>query len=117
YSATINRLLSEHHAEEIEQLTARLARLRDIAYSCMMEIDALEPVRTRGTFYLFPAVRGCTDSRKLALDLLREESVFVLPGSVFRNTAEGHIRISIGPLTPDAVEEAFDRMGRFFSRR
>ncbi|VAW08053.1 hypothetical protein MNBD_ACTINO01-1662 [hydrothermal vent metagenome] len=30
YSATINRLLSEHHAEEIEQLTDRLARLRSL---------------------------------------------------------------------------------------
>ncbi|MHA1858746.1 MAG: pyridoxal phosphate-dependent aminotransferase [Candidatus Thorarchaeota archaeon] len=101
----------------VDRELARFVRLRDIAYSRMMEIDALEPVRTHGTFYLFPAVRGCTDSRKLALDLLKEESVFVLPGSVFGSTGEGYIRISIGPLTPDAVEEAFDRIGRFFSRR
>ncbi|MHA1247894.1 MAG: pyridoxal phosphate-dependent aminotransferase [Candidatus Thorarchaeota archaeon] len=101
----------------VDRELARLARLRNIAYSRMEEIDALEPIRTRGTFYLFPAIRGCTDSRELALDLLKEESMFVLPGSVFGSTGEGHIRISIGPLTPDAVEEAFDRMGRFFSRR
>ncbi len=94
---------------------ARIGRLRRIAYSRASEIDALETVRTSGTFYLFPRVRGCADSQKLVLDILEKTSVLVLPGSVFGEAGEGHLRISIAHLTSEAINEAFDRLGRFFS--
>jgi aspartate/methionine/tyrosine aminotransferase len=40
----------------------------------------------------------------------------VLPGVIFGESGEGHIRISIGPLTPEAVDEAFDRLGKYFDK-
>ncbi len=40
--------------------------------------------------------------------------MLVLPGSIFGSAGEGHIRISIGPLTPEAVDEAFDRLANYF---
>ncbi|MFX1579010.1 MAG: pyridoxal phosphate-dependent aminotransferase [Promethearchaeota archaeon] len=100
--------------DSVENELRRLGLLRDLAYLRLREIDALEEVHTKGTFYLFPRVKGCTESRKLVMDILQSTATLVLPGSIFGDAGEGHIRISIGPLTPEAVDEAFDRLSRFF---
>ncbi|MHA1863690.1 MAG: pyridoxal phosphate-dependent aminotransferase [Candidatus Thorarchaeota archaeon] len=98
----------------IEQEIERLNLLRDLAYLRIREIDQLEVPRTAGTFYLFPKVNGCKDSRALVMDILQSTGTLVLPGVIFGAAGEGHIRISIGPLTPEAVDEAFDRLGKYF---
>jgi len=100
--------------DTIENEMQRLSLLRDLAYLRLREIDALEDYYTKGTFYLFPRVKGCTDSRKLVMDILQSTGTLVLPGSIFGEAGEGHVRISIGPLTPEAVDEAFDRLSKFF---
>ncbi len=100
--------------DTVENELRRLSLLRDLAYLRLREIDAFEAMYTKGTFYLFPRVKGCTDSRKLVMDILQSTGTLVLPGSIFGAAGEGHIRISIGPLTPEAVDEAFDRLSRFF---
>jgi aspartate/methionine/tyrosine aminotransferase len=102
--------------EAIEQEIERLNLLRDLAYLRIDEIDQLEIDRTSGTFYMFPRVKGCTDSRALVMDILQSTGTLVLPGVIFGDTGEGHIRISIGPLTPEAVDEAFDRLGKYFDK-
>ena len=100
--------------DTVEKELQRLSLLRDLAYLRMREIDAFEEIYTQGTFYLFPRVKGCTDSRKLVMDILQSTGTLVLPGSIFGDAGEGHVRISIGPLTPEAVDEAFDRLSKFF---
>ncbi|MGY5860581.1 MAG: pyridoxal phosphate-dependent aminotransferase [Candidatus Thorarchaeota archaeon] len=100
--------------DAIEEEIERLNLLRDLAYLRIREIDQLEVNRTEGTFYMFPKVKGCTDSRALAMDILQSTGTLVLPGVIFGTPGEGHIRISIGPLTPEAVDKAFDRLGKYF---
>ena len=100
--------------DTVEKELQRLSLLRELAYLRMREIDAFEEIYTKGTFYLFPHVKGCTDSRKLVMDILQSTGTLVLPGSIFGAAGEGHVRISIGPLTPEAVDEAFDRLSKFF---
>jgi aspartate/methionine/tyrosine aminotransferase len=100
--------------DSVENELRRLGLLRELAYLRMREIDAFEEVYTKGTFYLFPRVKGCTDSRKLVMDILQSTATMVLPGSIFGEAGEGHVRLSIGPLTPEAVDEAFDRLSKFF---
>jgi aspartate/methionine/tyrosine aminotransferase len=101
--------------DEVEKELGRLNLLRDLAYLRMREIDAFDPIHTRGTFYMFPRVKGCTDSRKLVMDILQSTGTLLLPGVIFGDSGEGHVRISIGPLTPEAVDEAFDRLSEFFN--
>ncbi|TXT57677.1 MAG: Aminotransferase [Candidatus Thorarchaeota archaeon] len=101
--------------DEIDSEIDGLGLLRDLAYLRANEIDQWDLTRTRGTFYLFPKVKGCEDSRKLVLDILQETKTLVLPGSVFGDAGEGHIRLSIGPLTPEAVDEAFNRLSDYFA--
>jgi aminotransferase len=104
----------KHGLDEIQEEIDRLSLLRDLAYLRISEIQALDTKRTPGTFYMFPRVNDCTDSRKLVLDILREAKLLVLPGHIFGESGESHLRISIGPLTPEAVDEAFDRMASYF---
>jgi aminotransferase len=104
----------KHGLDDIQEEIDKLSLLRNLAYLRMDEIQALDTTRTAGTFYLFPRVIGCTDSRKLVLDILRESKLLVLPGRVFGEAGESHLRISIGPLTPEAVDEAFDRLTAYF---
>ena len=100
--------------DKIDEELDRLNLLRELAYLRISEIDQLITTRTTGTFYMFPKVKGCNDSRALVMDILQSTGTLVLPGSIFSIAGEGHIRISIGPLTPEAVDEAFDRLGRYF---
>jgi aminotransferase len=102
--------------DTVDKEIQRLSRLRDLAYLRMREIDALEEIYTKGTFYLFPRVKGCNESRKLVTDILQSTGTLILPGSIFGETGEGHVRLSIGPLTPEAVDEAFDRLNGFFNK-
>ena len=99
----------------VEEEMHRLSLLREFAYLRIREIDALDVVETKGTFYIFPRVKGCTNSNDLVLDILQSTETLVLPGSVFGEAGEGHLRLSIGPLTPDAVDEAFNRLSDFFA--
>ncbi|MHA2024392.1 MAG: pyridoxal phosphate-dependent aminotransferase [Candidatus Thorarchaeota archaeon] len=99
----------------VDKEIGRLKLLRDLAYLRMREIDAFEPIHTKGTFYLFPRVKGCSDSRKLVMDILQSTGTLLLPGAIFGESGEGHVRISIGPLTPEAVDEAFNRLSGFFN--
>ena len=60
-------------------------------------------------------MKGCSYSRKLVMDILKSPGTLLLPGAIFGDSGEGHVRISIGPLTPEAVDEAFDRLAGFFN--
>lgn len=99
----------------VEEELHRLSLLREFAYLRIREIDALDTYETKGTFYLFPRVKECTSTRDLVLAILQSTETLVLPGGIFGEAGEDHLRISIGPLTPDAVDEAFNRLSDFFA--
>lgn len=69
-----------------------------------------------GAFYAFPSVKnsGLT-SEEFAEQLLLEEKVAVVPGSVFGSSGEGYIRCSYAS-SMDSLQEAIKRMGRFMEK-
>ncbi|MDF1539183.1 MAG: pyridoxal phosphate-dependent aminotransferase [Candidatus Thorarchaeota archaeon] len=99
----------------VEEELRRLSLLREFAYLRIREIDAFDTFETKGTFYLFPRVKECTSTRDIVLAILQSTETLVLPGGIFGEAGEDHLRISIGPLTPDAVDEAFNRLSDFFA--
>jgi len=64
--------------DSVDNELRRLSLLRDLAYVRMREIDAFEENYTKGTFYLFPRVKGCTDSRKLVMDILQSTATMAV---------------------------------------
>lgn len=69
--------------------------------------------RPGGAFYVFPSIEktGLT-SEDFAEQLLQEERVAVVPGNVFGNSGEGHIRCSYATSLKQ-LDEAMKRMKRF----
>ncbi len=79
----------------------------DLGLSCF------EP---KGAFYAFPSIRstGLT-SEKFAERLLFEEGVVVVPGDVFGESGDGHLRCSYA-ASMENIKEALDRMGRLLDK-
>jgi aminotransferase len=69
----------------------------------------------RGAFYVFPEVPGGEDDDEFAEGLLEEEEVAAVPGSVFGEGGEGHLRMSYATGT-DELKEAMDRIEAFVER-
>ncbi|MGG3017996.1 aminotransferase [Geobacillus stearothermophilus] len=69
-----------------------------------------------GAFYAFPSIRhtGMT-SEQFAERLLIEEKVAVVPGSVFGQSGEGHVRCSYASSL-EQLQEAVKRIKRFLAR-
>jgi aminotransferase len=70
-----------------------------------------------GAFYVFPDIKSTgLSSREFALKLLDNKSVAVVPGNVFGNAGEGHIRCSYA-TSIDNIREALSRIEAFVKER
>jgi aminotransferase len=76
-----------------------------------MGLDTFEP---GGAFYAFPDCGG--DDEAFAEALLRSEGVAVVPGSVFGEGGEGHLRVSYATSMRD-LKTAMDRIADFVEGR
>lgn len=66
-----------------------------------------------GAFYVFPSVKKTgLSSEEFAEQLLMKEQVAVVPGSVFGESGEGHVRCSYA-TSVQKLEEAMRRIDRF----
>ncbi|RKD68808.1 aminotransferase [Sinobaca qinghaiensis] len=70
-----------------------------------------------GAFYLFPSIQNTgLNSEEFAEQLLKEEQVAVVPGSVFGEGGEGYVRCSYA-TSMDSLKTAVSRIERFLSKR
>lgn len=69
-----------------------------------------------GAFYAFPSIENTgMDSEEFAEKLLLEEKVAVVPGNVFGQSGEGHVRCSYASSI-EQLQEAIKRMKRFVEK-
>ncbi|TGU92128.1 aminotransferase class I/II-fold pyridoxal phosphate-dependent enzyme, partial [Mesorhizobium sp. M00.F.Ca.ET.186.01.1.1] len=69
-----------------------------------------------GAFYAFPSVAATgLSSAEFAEKLLMEEKVAVVPGDVFGESGQGHIRCSYA-TSMEQLKKALDRMERLMGR-
>ena len=96
--------------DEVEEMVATYNRRRNLVLSRFEEmgIDCFE---AKGAFYVFPEAPG-GDAERFAEDLLQEQGVAVVPGDVFGEGGEGHLRVSYATGTQD-LKEAMDRIEAF----
>jgi aspartate/methionine/tyrosine aminotransferase len=87
---------------------ARLRRSRDILCAGLAATGRVRFVRPEAAFYLFCAVEGEADTRRLAMRLVDEAGLGVAPGSAFGAGAEGYIRLCFA-RSPDQIAEATRR--------
>lgn len=81
----------------------------------LRSIPVLQWEPTRGGFFALARVRGCTDAQALSMELLDRAHVATIPGHLFGQAGQGCLRISYGAVDMPALEQACDRLARFFA--
>ncbi|WP_227355358.1 pyridoxal phosphate-dependent aminotransferase [Haladaptatus salinisoli] len=99
--------------ESVAEMRDEYNRRRRFVLSRFDEMG-LDCFEASGAFYAFPSCGG--DDEAFAEDLLREEGVAVVPGSVFGAGGAGHLRVSYATGMAD-LREAMDRIEAFVRRR
>jgi aminotransferase len=99
--------------DAVAEMTAAYDRRRQFLLSRFDEMG-VECFRAKGAFYAFPEVPTDQSGDEFAEALLKEEGVAVVPGSVFGDGGEGHLRVSYATGL-DELREATDRLEQFLS--
>ena len=100
---------------EVEEMRQSYRSRRNFIVNSFNEIG-LSCHNPGGAFYAFPSIKstGLT-SQDFAEKLLLEEKVAVVPGDVFGESGEGHIRCSYASSL-EQLKEAITRMERFVKK-
>lgn len=108
--AAIEALKNNRH--DVEEMVKSYRRRRNFIVQSFNEIGL--PCHTPGgAFYAFPSIEstGLT-SQEFAEELLKQQSVAVVPGDVFGESGEGHIRCSYA-TSMEQIHEAVKRIKQF----
>ncbi|MGM0902773.1 MAG: aminotransferase [Bacillota bacterium] len=102
--------------DEVEEMRKSYRRRRNYMVSSFNELG-LTCHSPGGAFYVFPSIQstGLT-SDQFAEQLLMEEKVAVVPGSVFGESGEGFIRCSYA-TSIEQLQEAIKRIRSFLEKR
>ena len=99
-------------------MRAEYKKRHDFVVSQLNQIEGVLCKKTDGTFYVFPSFQeyidnhNLSDDNDLAMKLLNEAKVAVVPGSAFGMT--GHLRLSIA-LDMKSLEDAMTRIKSLLS--
>jgi aminotransferase len=99
--------------DAVTEMATEYNRRRRFVLSRFEEIG-LDCFTSRGAFYAFPECGG--DDEAFAEELLKEEGVAVVPGSVFGEVGEGHLRVSYATSMRE-LKTAMNRLERFCQSR
>jgi aminotransferase len=101
----------------VRQMTAEFDRRREVVVKRIAETPGLRLVPPQGAFYAFPNIQALgADSETIAVRLLQDANVAVVPGSAFGEYGEGYIRISFACSLPQ-VEEGMQSIANFCRSR
>jgi aminotransferase len=104
--------------EPVEVIARRretLRQRRHFVIERLAEIPQLSWRPTYGAYFAFVRVEGCSDSAKLAMEILDSVHMVTIPGSVFGHRGEGHLRLSYGSLELPELDEACKRLSLYFA--
>jgi aminotransferase len=98
--------------QQVEEMRNSYRNRRNFVVKSLNEMG-LDCHLPGGAFYVFPSIRSTgLSSEQFAEKLLLQEKVAVVPGSVFGEGGEGHVRCSYAS-SMDALREAMRRMENF----
>lgn len=101
----------------VEEMRAAFEKRRDLVVDALRSIPGIRCSQPGGAFYAYPNVAGLgMDGDQFSAALLEEESVALVPGSVFGPGQKDYVRISFATAY-DRLAEAMERIRRFVARR
>lgn len=102
--------------EILAEMVADDRTRRDLVVSRLNQMPGVRCPEPEGTIYAFPDITRTGLTAQDAADrLLNEAQVVVEAGSFYGVQGEGHLRVCFGSQTAERLEEAMDRMSRFFN--
>lgn len=88
---------------------------RQIVLDELSKTDKISIVAPQGAYYAFVKINQEVDDYDLALQMIREAKVAVVPGSAFGNGGENHLRISFGG-DETLLREGLQRLVKFIEK-
>ena len=102
---------------ELASMHSEFQKRRDYVFNRLQSIEGISCVKPRGAFYAFPNISAylntsyqdhvITNSSDLALYLIKEAKVVLIPGSAFGS--DNHLRISFA-TSMERLKEGMDRI-------
>lgn len=99
----------------IRTMVSRCRESRRIFCDGLGAIPGIRLQAPEGSFYLMFSVDGETDSRSLAVRILREAKVGLAPGTAFGADPDGKLRLCFA-ISPGLAEQAMERLSAFFRK-
>lgn len=100
----------------LANMVARDRVRRDLVITRLNQMPGVTCAPVEGTIYAFPNITATGLSAQACADqLLTETGVVVEAGSFYGAAGEGHLRVCFGCAEVDVLQEAMDRMQRFFN--
>lgn len=93
----------------VHEMVSEYRRRRDRVVQLVSETPHLTGYWPQGAFYIFPSLPPKTDANVVAMRLLEETGVCVVPGDAFGESCTNSLRISFSN-SMEQIEEAFARM-------
>ncbi len=100
----------------VTHLIERARRGRDISCNALAATGRVRFAQPDGAFYLFFAVDGETDTRRLVMRLIDEANVGLAPGTAFGAGGEHFVRLCFA-RNPEQLEAAVGRVASVISNR
>jgi len=94
------------------EMLVRLKENRDFCLAALAKMPGVTVPKPDGAFYLFPKIKGATDSFDFCKRLLMDTKVGLAPGVAFGTGGEGSVRICYA-AERQIVEEAMARLSMF----
>lgn len=93
-------------------------RRRELICRRLNAIDGIDCPRPEGTIYVFPDISSFgKPAVQLAEEILEATCVVTEAGTFYGETGEGHLRMCFGAEPYERIEEAMDRLEKFFGQR
>ncbi|WP_040677612.1 pyridoxal phosphate-dependent aminotransferase [Nitratireductor pacificus] len=100
----------------LEEMVEDDCRKRDLVVSRLNQMPGVTCARPEGTIYAFPDIGGTGLTAQAAAEaILDRADVVVEAGSFYGGAGEHHLRVCFGSQTYERLEEAMDRLSRFFN--
>lgn len=97
-------------------MVARDRERRDLVVGRLNQMPGVTCAPVEGTIYAFPDISATGLSAQDCADrLLEQTGVVVEAGSFYGEAGEGHLRVCFGCAEIEVLEEAMNRMQRFFN--
>lgn len=100
----------------IDEMVAEYRRRRDRVVELVAEIQGLTGYWPQGAFYIAPSLPEGVDGANLAMRMLEEIGVCVIPGDAFGEACGNLLRISYSTSMAN-IEAAFERMRPWLERQ